>query len=173
VRTNTEPMTVAGSIRNELKGIDPTLPLSNVMTMRAIADNVLAKPRLNLLLIGIFAVLALILAVVGIYSVMSYVASQRTREIGVRMALGAQSHQVFWLIIWQGMSLVLVGLAVGMAGALLLSRLMATLLYGVTVTDPLTLLSAPLLLAAIALFACYFPARKAMRLDPVDALRYE
>ena len=173
VRTNTEPTTVAGSIRNELRGIDPALPLSNVMTMRAIADNVLAKPRLNLLLIGIFAVLALILAVVGIYSVMSYVASQRTREIGVRMALGAQSHQVFWLIIWQGMSLVLVGLAVGMAGALLLSRLMATLLYGVTVTDPLTLLSAPLLLAAIALLACYFPARKAMRLDPVDALRYE
>ena len=173
VHTKTEPMTVAGSIRNELKGIDPTLPLSNVMTMRSIADNVLAKPRLNLLLIGIFAVLALILAVVGIYSVMSYVASQRTREIGVRMALGAQSHQVFWLIIWQGMSLVLVGLVVGMAGALLLSRLMATLLYGVTVTDPLTLLSAPLLLAAIALFACYFPARKAMRLDPVDALRYE
>ena len=173
IQTNVEPMSIAGSVRSVVQRIDPTLPLSNVMTMRMIADSVLAKPRLNLLLTAIFAGLALVLAAIGIYSVMSFIATQRTHEIGVRMALGARAGHVFWLIIGQGMKLVLLGLALGVLGALILTRVLTSLLFGITGTDPITYIGAPLLLALIALLACYFPARKAMNLDPLAAVRYE
>lgn len=173
IQTNVEPMSIAGSVRSVVQRIDPTLPLSNVMTMRMIADSVLAKPRLNLLLTAIFAGLALVLAAIGIYSVMSFIATQRTHEIGVRMALGARAGHVFWLIIGQGMKLVLLGLALGVLGALILTRVLTSLLFGITGTDPITYIGAPLLLALIALLACYFPARRAMNLDPLAAVRYE
>jgi predicted permease len=173
VRTKAEPALVTAGVRDEIRRIDPALPLSNVTTMRALADKALAKPRLNLLLIGIFAAVALVLAAVGIYGVMSYAVTQRTHEIGVRMALGAQGRHVLLLVIGQGMRLMLVGGVVGLLAAFALTRLLESLLYGVSITDPLTFLSAPALLGVVGLLACYFPARRAMSLDPITSLRYE
>jgi len=126
-----------------------------------------------MLLLGIAAVVALILGTVGIYGVISYVVSQRTREIGVRMALGAREHEVSLMVIKQGATMALVGVAVGLAGAFGLTRLMASLLYGVAPTDPVTFGGVALLLMVVALAACFFPARRAARVQPVEALHYE
>lgn len=173
IRTNVDPTSVANSMRNEVRRIDPMLPLSNITSMRMIADKTLAKSKLNVILLSIFAVIAGVLACVGVYGVMSYIVTQRTREIGVRMALGAQGRDVLWLIVWQGMKLMLLGSGIGLLASFLLMRLINGLLFGIGATDPVTFLSAPLLLTGIALLACYFPARRAMRLDPASALRYE
>jgi len=132
-----------------------------------------AGPRFNATLLVIFAGVALILTIVGLYGVMSYSVAQRTNEIGIRMALGAQTSDVLRLIVSQGFKLVLIGLGIGLAGAFALMRVIASLLFGVTAKDPLTFAAVAVLLALVALLACYIPARRATRLDPLHALRYE
>jgi putative ABC transport system permease protein len=173
IRTNVKPESLTGAVRDEVRRLDPNLPISQVMTTRALADKAMAGRRLTLLLLATFAGTALILAAVGIYGVMSYTVSQRTHEIGVRMALGARARDVRWLILSSGLLLTLAGVAVGLVAAFLLMRVMASLLYGVSETDPLTYASVTLLLSAVALLACYLPTRRAVRVDPLVALRQE
>jgi ABC-type antimicrobial peptide transport system permease subunit len=144
-----------------------------VQTMESLISDSLAARRFAMILLGTFAVLALVLASVGIYGVIAYVVGQRTQEIGIRMALGAQRNDVLRLILWQGTRLALLGIFIGIVGALALTRLMTKLLYGVSATDPLTFAGLALILAAVAIAACCLPARKAMRVDPMVALRYE
>jgi putative ABC transport system permease protein len=133
----------------------------------------MSPKRLATAMMGVFAVLALVLAGVGIYAVMSYAVSQRTHEIGVRMALGAQARDIFKLVIAQGLALTASGIGVGLAGAFAMTRAMSGLLYGVTTTDPLTFVGISLLLGGVAMLACYVPTRRATRVDPMIALRYE
>jgi putative ABC transport system permease protein len=133
----------------------------------------LSRARFNTLLLGLFAILATLLAAVGIFGVMNYAVTLRTREIGLRMALGAQPAEVLGLVLKQGAVLTLIGIVIGLAGALLLTRLLSSLLVGVDATDPLTLAAIVILLAAVSIIACYIPARRATRVDPMVALRYE
>ena len=149
------------------------LPIARVRTAADVIKEDTARSAFTMLLLGIAAVVALILGTVGIYGVISYVVSQRTREIGVRMALGAREHEVSLMVIKQGVTMALVGVAVGLAGAFGLTRLMASLLYGVAPTDPVTFGGVALLLMVVALAACFFPARRAARVQPVEALHYE
>ena len=143
------------------------------MTMDERLSNSVAGRRFNLLLLGVFAALALLLAGIGVYGVISYVVTQRTHEIGIRMALGAQTSDVLRLFIKQGMTLVLLGVGLGLLGAIALTRVMTSLLFGLSANDPLTFASVALLLSLIALLACYVPARRAARIDPLVALRHE
>jgi putative ABC transport system permease protein len=136
------------------------------------AESVAAR-SFNMVLVGLFAVLALVLAAVGIYGVMSYAVTQRTQEIGIRMALGASATDVLKLIIKNGLTLTLIGVLIGVAGAIALTRLLATMLFGVTPTDSLTFVAVSLVLIVVALLACYLPARRATKVDPLVALRYE
>jgi putative ABC transport system permease protein len=173
VRAEAEPGALISAVRNAVKEIDPAQPVFNVKTMEAVVADSVSDRRLNMLLLGIFATVALTLAVTGIYSVMSYTVSQSTREIGVRMALGARPMDVLKLVAGQGMSLTFAGVVLGVAGAFGLTRLMATLLYGVTATDPLTFAIVSALLVIVALLACLLPARRATKVDPMVALRNE
>jgi putative ABC transport system permease protein len=173
VRANTEPTTLISAVRNAVREIDPAQPVFNVKTMEAVVADSVSDRRLNMLLLGIFAAVALTLSVIGIYSVMSYTVSQHTREIGIRMALGARSTDVLKLVVGHGMGLTSVGIVIGVAGAFVLTRLMATLLYGVKPTDPLTFTVFSALLMIVALLACYVPARRATKVDPMVALRTE
>lgn len=173
VRTTNDPHTLITAVQNEVHAMDAEVPVFNVKTMDEYISATVASPRFNTTLLGIFASVALILTIVGLYGVMSYSVVQRTNEIGIRMALGAQTRDVLRLVVSQGFKLVLLGLAIGLAGAFALTRLIGSLLFGVTTKDPLTFASVAVLLAFVALLACYIPARRAARLDPLQALHYE
>ncbi|HMJ06366.1 MAG TPA: ABC transporter permease [Chthoniobacterales bacterium] len=173
VRTAVDPSSLATAVRNQIWAIDKDQPVSDIRTMDEIVAEAVARQRFSMLLLGVFAVLALVLAAVGIYGVMSYTVAQRTREIGIRMALGAQRSDVLKMTIGQGLRLVLTGLTVGLIAALLLTRVMASLLFGVSATDPLTFAAIACILLAVALIASYIPALRAMRVDPMVALRYQ
>jgi putative ABC transport system permease protein len=173
VRTAGDPLTFAGAIKRELAAVDPTLPLSQVRGLEEIVGRSVAPQRFNMLLTGVLAGLGLLLAGVGIYGVVSYAVAERTREIGVRMALGAAKRDVLRLVIGQGMKPTLIGVAVGVAAALALTRLMKSLLFGVGANDPLTFAGVAAMLAGVALAACWMPARRAAKVDPMIALRCE
>jgi putative ABC transport system permease protein len=173
VRADGDPASLAPSVRGAIAGVDKDLPVYRVTTMERMVSDSLAQRRFSVFLLGVFAALALVLAVVGLYGVMSYAVAQRTHEFGLRMALGAQRRDILKMVVGQGLLLVGVGLAAGLLGALALTRVMSSLLYGVSATDPLTYAGIALLLAAVALLASYVPARRATRVDPMVALRYE
>ncbi|MDT5293950.1 MAG: putative transport system permease protein [Acidobacteriota bacterium] len=172
-RTATDPKNFAAPVRREVGALDRGLPVSSIKFMDEILSGSVAQPRLYTLLIAIFAGLALLLAAIGIYGVMSYAVTQRTQEIGIRMALGAQPRDVLKLIVKQGMFLSLTAIVVGLVISFALMRVLSSLLYGVSTTDPLTFVGVPLLLAAVTALACYVPARKATKVDPLVAMRYE
>jgi putative ABC transport system permease protein len=173
IRSKGDPASLAAAVRKEVLQIDPNQPVANVRTMEQWLDNAVAGPRYRTTLLGLFALVALALASTGIYGVMSYSVSQRTHEIGVRMALGAKRLDVMRLVVRQGMTLVIVGVVLGLGGAFALTRLMASLLFGVTAKDPFTFVTVSALLTLVAFVACYLPARRATKVDPLVALRYE
>jgi putative ABC transport system permease protein len=174
-RTSADPASVISAARNEISRMDPDLPLYGVMTMQQLIANSPSTflRRYPALLISAFAAAAVALAMLGIYGVISYSVTQRTHEIGIRMALGAKGGDVLKLIVGQSLLLALIGIAIGLAGALALTRIMSSLLYGVSATDPLTIAIAALILAGVALGASFAPARRALKVDPMIALRYE
>ncbi len=174
VRTKSgTPAGITAAVTNEIHAVDKNLPLYNVLTMKEVLERSVWLPLFYGKMFGTFAVFALFLAAVGIYGVMAYAVTQRTHEIGIRMALGAQSGDIVKLVLRQGMLLALVGVAIGLAAALALTRVISSLLFGVSATDPLTFVGVSLSLALVALLACYIPARRAMKVDPMVALRYE
>jgi predicted permease len=168
-----DPLSLVAAVRNEIKSLDRDLPVMRVQTLEQQFALAVARPRFGATLIALFAALALILASVGIYGVISYSVTQRTHEMGVRIALGARSRDVLKLVVRQGMALTAIGVAIGLIASFALTRLIRTLLFGVSATDTATFVLIPLLLAVVALLACYIPARRAARVDPIVALRYE
>jgi predicted permease len=164
---------VTGEVRAAVRQIDPNLPITSVTTLSAQVDDSLGQQQVISSLTGFFGVLGLVLASVGLYGIMAYNVARRTHEIGVRMALGAEKNDVLRMVVGQGLRLVMIGLAVGVFGALGLTRFLSSLLYGIKPTDPLTFITVSLILIAVALLACYIPARRATKVDPMVALRYE
>lgn len=173
IRTKVEPQSLANAVQETLKSLDGNLPISKPITMEQIVANTLWQQKFNLQLIGLFACLALVLAAVGLYGVMTYSVAQRTHEVGLRMALGAQQSDVLKLIVGQGMKLALIGVVIGVVASVGLTRLMSKLLFEVSATDPKVFAIIAGLLLLIALIACWIPARRATRVDPMIALRYE
>ncbi|HEY8186780.1 MAG TPA: ABC transporter permease [Pyrinomonadaceae bacterium] len=173
VRTSVEPTTLAASVRRAASEVDKSAAVSDVKTMEHIVSDAVTQPRFNLILLGLFSGIALLLSAAGIYGITAYSVTQRTHEFGIRMALGAQVGDVLKMILRQGMLLISVGIAVGLFASFALTRLLKTLLFGVSVTDPLTFVVITLLLTLVALLACYIPARRATKVDPLVALRYE
>ena len=173
VRTEVDPQTLASTFRRELHAVDKELPLYDVRTMDQLVSRSVSEPRFNMVVLAVFAGLALALASIGIYGVMAYSVAERTREIGIRMAMGAQPEDVLKLVLRQGTALIAVGLGLGLAASFALTRVISSFLFGVSATDPATFAGIVLLLGAVALLACYIPARRATKVDPMVALRYE
>lgn len=173
VRTAGEQPNMISAIRGAIDSVDRDQPIYRVMKMEDIVANSALQRRVSMFLLGIFAAVALVLAAVGIYGVMAYSVTQRTHEIGIRMALGAQQRNVLGLVVRHGMVMTLIGVGLGLGGAFAVTRVMASLLFGVSAHDPLTFVGIPLLLGAVALLACFVPARRATKVDPMIALRYE
>jgi predicted permease len=173
IRTASDPVVLAHAAIGEVHKFDPSLPVTHVMTLDNLFSDSVSPRRFSTFLLGVFAAMALLLAAMGIYGVMSYVVSLRTNEIGIRMALGAQPSDIWRLVIGRGAQLAFTGVAFGLVGAFLLTKLISSLLYGVKPTDPVTFAGVALLLVSVALLACYLPARRAIRVDPMVALRYE
>ncbi len=173
VRTSSDPKSLISAVRNEILGADKEQAVYDIATMEQLLSDSISLRHFSMLLLLIFAVVALTLAAAGIYGVISYSVTQRTHEIGVRIALGAQGRDILKMIVGQGMVLTLMGVAMGLVVAFALTRMMSSMLYGISATDPLTFISVSLLLAGVALIACFIPARKATKVDPMVALRYE
>ncbi|HEX5412739.1 MAG TPA: ABC transporter permease [Terriglobia bacterium] len=173
VRTSVPPLGMVPAVARAVHQIDPDQPLGDVMTMSQIMNDSLARRRFSMMLLAAFAGLAVILAAIGIFGIIAHSVSRRTHELGIRMALGAEKNDVLRMVVGQGLKLALIGVAVGIAGALALTRFLSSLLYGVKATDPLTFIAVSLIMIAVALAACYIPARRAAKVDPMVALRYE
>jgi putative ABC transport system permease protein len=173
LRASAEPLALAGAARDEVMKLDPALPVNDLKTVERMIHERSSPKRFMTAMMSVFAAIALLLAGVGLYAVMAYAVSQRAHEIGIRLALGARSRDILRLITGQGMKLTLVGLTLGMAGAFALTRVLEPILYGVTATDPLTFIMISLSLTCVALLACWIPARRATKVDPMVALRYE
>ena len=164
---------VAGSLRRALSEVSPDVSVREIKTAQVQLERGLVQERLLATLSGFYAPLALLLAALGLYGVLAYGVTQRTREIGIRVALGAQRRHVFRLVLHQGMRLVMIGVLVGLGGAFALTKLLHSLLFGIRPNDPFIFAMIPVLLAAVAILACYLPARRAANVDPMEALRYE
>jgi putative ABC transport system permease protein len=173
VRTAVDPLSLALSVRKAVWEVDKDQPVSDIDTMENIVSAAVARQRFSMLLFGIFAALALVLAAVGIYGVMSYAVTQRTREIGIRIALGAKRTDVLKLAMGHGLRLVMIGVVIGLGAAFVLTRVMASLLFGVSATDPATFVAISLVLLSVAMLASYIPSIRAMKVDPMVALRYQ
>lgn len=173
VRSVGEPSTIVAAVRNEVQSLEKNLPVSNPAPMNESVNNSLYAARMGAVLIGVFGGLALLLAAIGLYGVMSFAVSRRTRELGIRIALGAQAADIFRLVLRQGLGMVLLGLVIGLGAAAMVTRLLASFLYGISTTDAVTFTIIPVVLGAVALIACYVPARRATKVDPLRALRYE
>jgi ABC-type antimicrobial peptide transport system permease subunit len=172
IRTASDPSPLVAAIQREIQAVDSQLPVSKIRTMEQVVSESTARQNFNMLLLSIFAGLALLLAAIGIYGLMSYTVEQRTQEIGIRMALGAGRGDMLKLIVRQGMLLAGIGVAIGLGAAFGLTRLLASLLFGVKTTDPFTYVAVAAILTAVALVATYVPARRATKIDPLIALRY-
>jgi len=172
-RTTADPLKLAGAIKGEIEGIDSQLAVSGIRSMDEVVSGSIAAKRFNMTLLGLFAALGLLLAAIGIYGVISYSVAERTHEIGIRLALGASASDVLKMVLRQGLALAAAGACIGLIAAFALTRLLTNLLYGVTATDTMTFILIPLILAGVALGACFVPARRATRVDPMVALRYE
>jgi ABC-type antimicrobial peptide transport system permease subunit len=173
VRSQGDPSSLTVAVQRALQSLDARGVVFNVRPFEDFVGDSVTPRRFNLWLLGAFAVLAVVLALAGIYGTMSYAVAQRTREVGIRVALGAQGGDVLKLVVGEGMKLIVVGIGVGLLGAFLLTRWMKSLLFAVSASDPLTFVVITLLLMIVALFACWLPARRATKVDPLVALRYE
>ena len=172
-RTSGAPVGIANGVRQAIEKADSSAAVFGITSMQEIVSGSISTQRLTMLLLGVFAALALTLSAIGIYGVISYLTGQRIHEIGVRMSLGAQTTDILRMVLRSGMTLAVLGLAIGLPIAFALARALAALLFGVEAADPFSFIGLPLLLAAVAALACYLPARRAARLDPLKALRYE
>jgi ABC-type antimicrobial peptide transport system permease subunit len=173
LRGHVDIAAIPDQVRQEVQAVDPTLPVFGTRTLNATVSEFLSQRRFSLEMVGAFALTALLLATLGIYGVISYLVSERTHEIGIRLALGARRSNILRIILRQGLRLAVAGAVVGLVCALIVSHLMTSLLYGVRPTDPLTFIGVALVFLAVALAACYLPARRAMNVDPMVALRCE
>ncbi|HEV2615464.1 MAG TPA: FtsX-like permease family protein [Candidatus Acidoferrales bacterium] len=173
LHTKTDPRSVTNAVKQRVWSLQKDQPITNIKTMDQLVAESNASPRFQSFLLGAFGALGLLLAIVGIYGVISYSVTQRAHEIGIRMALGADPTQVLRLMLTQGLKLALAGVAIGIIASLALTRLIASLLFGVSATDPITFVGVSIVLTIVAMLACYLPARRAMRVDPMVALRYE
>jgi putative ABC transport system permease protein len=173
VRTSSEPLQMVAAVRRQIWTLDQDLPVSKVRTMERLLAESVSGRQFYMLLMGVFAASALLLAAIGLYGLMAYTVTQRTHEIGIRMALGAQAGNVLRLVIGQGIKLAVTGMVIGLIASLALTRMIKGMLFGVSATDPATFVIIPLLLAGVALIACYLPARRATKVDPMVALRID
>jgi ABC-type antimicrobial peptide transport system permease subunit len=173
IRTRNEPTAIVTTVRVAIRELDPTQPIYNVKTMREVQSDSISDRRLYMRLLGSFATVALLLAMAGIYGVISYGVTQRTREFGIRLALGSETAVIRRMVVWDGARLALIGLAIGIPGALMTTRLIGSVLYGVARTDPVTYASVAAILVGVGLLASYIPARRAVNVDPIIAMRAE